>query len=170
MTSSTTATTHVLFIGLTDHRRVFHDNGLPEAAFIRLTADEVRAQRVERCVEPAEYLYYPASLTTDLRWCNPGAAYAVTIEEGEEGKSTIQYKKRLQPAFIAQSPYLSQWSATHRATSLNWAARKRAEKAAKVVPYHEALAPIRAAYNNLHGSARAHLIADVVAYITRRGR
>lgn len=105
----------------------------------------------------------------ELKGLTPGAVY--TFKSDNEGKN-IAYAKGMRPTSYlddSHSDMVATWVAQTRAIQRQVDAEARMEKEGSRNHLFEALDPIQKAYGRLRGPARAQMIADVVAHITKGG-
>lgn len=107
----------------------------------------------------------------ELKGLTPGAVY--TFKSENAGKN-IAYAKGMRPtSYLHDSSKwdetIAQWTTTTRAIQKQLDAEARLEKKGDRNLMFEALDPIVRAYRALPAPAKAQLIADVVARITKGG-
>lgn len=143
-------------------------------AMVVLTEEEVKAKQLLRldALHPksvestALYKLYSEQLLKKLRYCRPGAVYEFATNETH---ANISYTRFQEPAFYlpVDSTLVVTWDAEHRAIQAHKRRRAKLDKDGKTRALHQHLQPVREAYDSLPYNARADLLAEVLAYVTR---
>lgn len=157
---------YLLILGAVENPRLFSGtHNEPSLHALFLTEEEAKTRTLRDAIEPDYIQSYTFALLKKLRGVRPGAVFLVTKTE-----AGIKYTPKDWPQFYLTAPAIEEYSARHTAVLRQWEAEQRIEKAAKVWPHRESLRPVQDAYHSLHGAAKAQLIAEVVAFITRKER